>query len=470
MQRIAPSGAVWPGWPVDGLLVCDAPGTRYVPQLCADGADGAIVVWTDYRAGNPDIYAQRISSAGAVSPGWPADGLPVCADSANQADPAIWPDGAGGAVVSWTDWRNLGSDIFAQRIVSGAALWTDNGVPVCTYSGNQGKSQVAMCGNADTIMVVWNDLRSGWYAPYAQELLLDGSVLVGWPENGIGINSTINYGVAGISLAPDGIGGAYVAWSSCYDNVGSQYDVLCQRLTPSGQPAAGWPPGGRLVSGEQDNQINPRLLLLDENLVAAWEDHRGSDLDIYAAAVTPSGVVPTRLALVRVVVDATGVHLLWQGSAYSGRTLYLFRAVNSNAPVLAAELDVAANGLVGFDDSNAEEGTVIHYSLYDTRERSEDPLDTLIVAIPGEAPVSKPALAPNPTSGTVRLRLPAQSAGPVFAEYFDPRGRHLGRERVYADRGGGATLHGLDGLPSGSYLVRVVRPDTSYIQKVIVLR
>src|SRR5207244_3716416 len=76
------------------------------PVVVADDAGGAIVAWTDGRAGggpfgNKFVYAQHVLASGAMDPSWPADG------SALSADHGSWPDlatdGAGGAIVIISD-------------------------------------------------------------------------------------------------------------------------------------------------------------------------------------------------------------------------------------------------------------------------------------------------------------------------------------------------------------------------------
>lgn len=79
---------------------------------------GMILVWIDARNGSDkegayDIYAQRVSSAGA--PQWTANGVPVCTAANDQNYPVLVSDGAGGAIITWQDLRNGGSDIYAQR-------------------------------------------------------------------------------------------------------------------------------------------------------------------------------------------------------------------------------------------------------------------------------------------------------------------------------------------------------------------
>src|SRR5262249_42495527 len=70
-----------------------------------DGAGGWIVVWSVERAGEFDLYAQRVNGAGV--PQWTPGGVPVCTANAGQFLTTVVPDGAGGVIVAWEDDRHL---------------------------------------------------------------------------------------------------------------------------------------------------------------------------------------------------------------------------------------------------------------------------------------------------------------------------------------------------------------------------
>ena len=83
-----------------------------------------------------DIYAQRLSATGVAQ--WTANGVAVCTLPSGQVRPTIAADGVGGAVVAWQDDRNLSLDIFAQRMsAAGAKLWTADGVAISTSTDDQ---------------------------------------------------------------------------------------------------------------------------------------------------------------------------------------------------------------------------------------------------------------------------------------------------------------------------------------------
>src|SRR6266508_5657299 len=85
--------AAWSDDPTMNLPVCTAAHSQDNPRIVPDGVGGAIVTWTDYRNGiNGDIYAQHVLTGGTVDPTWPADGRAICTASGDQRDPAIISD------------------------------------------------------------------------------------------------------------------------------------------------------------------------------------------------------------------------------------------------------------------------------------------------------------------------------------------------------------------------------------------
>ena len=81
-------------WQPNGTALSVAAGNQISisPISISDGAGGAIVTWTDNRNGNQDIYAQRINASGTVQ--WTPDGVALCAEGHLQYGPSMVSDGA----------------------------------------------------------------------------------------------------------------------------------------------------------------------------------------------------------------------------------------------------------------------------------------------------------------------------------------------------------------------------------------
>lgn len=89
---------------------------------------------------------------------------------------------------------------------------------------------------------------------------------------------------------PDGAGGLYFGWSDRRDG---HDDVYVLRLTSAGQPAAGWPATGVLVSGATGHQRLEAVVSDGANgVILAWRDERSSEGsgDLWAQRVNSAGV------------------------------------------------------------------------------------------------------------------------------------------------------------------------------------
>src|SRR5207247_977722 len=128
--------------------------------IVSDGAGGAIVTWTDQRdtiATGSDIYAQRVNAAGV--PQWAANGVALCTAANDQVAPTIASDGAGGAIATWTDGRSGNNDIYAQLVnPAGVPQWTAGGVALCTAAADQ-RLPTITSDRAGGAIVAWEDDR-----------------------------------------------------------------------------------------------------------------------------------------------------------------------------------------------------------------------------------------------------------------------------------------------------------------------
>ncbi len=113
-QRFGASGAAQ--WPANGVLLCTGTSARSSLGLAGDGAGGAIASWADFRSGRADVYARRVSTSG--TPLWQANGTPIVLAADGQDLPVIAGDGRGGALLAWQDVRAGQANVYAQRVDS----------------------------------------------------------------------------------------------------------------------------------------------------------------------------------------------------------------------------------------------------------------------------------------------------------------------------------------------------------------
>jgi hypothetical protein len=280
VQRIGASGTVLWAW--NGVAVCTATGRQFGPRLDSDGAGGAVMAWLDFRGGEYcDVYAQRVNAAGTVQ--WAANGAPVCTAVNDQLSLDIVSDGAGGAIIAWHDLRlNPNYDIYAQRVDgSGTALWTSNGVAVCTAANVQKYPEMVSDGAGGAI-VAWKDNRRGPDDLYAQRLNAAGTAL--WTVNGASLCTTGTV-QRFHQIVSDGAGGAILAWP---DSRNGSWDIYAQRVSASG--AARWTANGVPICTAAGAQEDPQIAADAAGATfIAWQDARAGEYDIYAQRLTSSG-------------------------------------------------------------------------------------------------------------------------------------------------------------------------------------
>jgi hypothetical protein len=278
----------WAAWPHDpnngNVALCTSAGTQGYPTIVSDGAGGAIVTWHDYRSGTSwDIYAQRVNAAGA--PQWTANGVALCTAAGDQVTPTIVSDGAGGAIVTWQDNRSGTNDIYAQRVsATGVPQWTANGVALCTAASDQITPTIASDGAGGAI-VTWPDLRSGTsYDIYAQRVSAAG--VPQWTANGVALCLAVNSQYVP-TIDSDGAGGAIVTWQDYRS--GTNNDIYAQRVNAAGVPQ--WTADGVALCTAAGVQAFP-MIASDGGggAIVIWNDYRGTDPDIYGQRVNAAGV------------------------------------------------------------------------------------------------------------------------------------------------------------------------------------
>ena len=281
-QRVNASGAVQ--WTTDGVALCTATGNQDYPMIISDGAGGAIVTWFDFRGSNWDIYAQKVNASGAIQ--WTANGVPLCAATGDQMYPTITSDGAGGAIVTWHDQRSGNNDIYAQRVnASGAVQWgPNNGVALCTVSMNQEFPTIVSDGAGGAI-VTWHDQRSGNNDLYAQRVNASG--VVQWAASGVAI-CTATGDQQSPQIVSDGVGGGIVTWQDYRS--GSNWDVYAQRVNASG--AVQWTVNGVALCTATGLQGSPTIVSDGVGgAIVTWQDAHSGNYDIYAQRVNASGAI-----------------------------------------------------------------------------------------------------------------------------------------------------------------------------------
>ena len=276
-------------WTANGVNICNQAAAQRGPKLVSDGSGGAFITWYDNRAGDYDIYTQRIANAGAVV--WTTNGVATCTMASDQLKPDICSDGASGIIVTWYDFRSTTDyNIYAQRQgPSGAIVWVVDGVVMnnnVAYAQTDPKIVSDDLGGA---IISWTDYRTGTTADiYAQRVNSMGSVL--WTATGVIICTSANDQIKS-QLVSDGNNGAYITWED-HRNVGNS-DIYAQRIASNA--AINWAATGYLICAAANSQSSP-MIVSNGNLgaIVVWQDFRnGNNFDIYETGFNISGLVST---------------------------------------------------------------------------------------------------------------------------------------------------------------------------------
>jgi hypothetical protein len=279
IQHVGPSGEML--WAYNGVPACTATGAQAMPVIAADTTRGAplgvTVAWEDYR-GAPHIYLQRFSPAG--DPLWAADGIPATVGERPQFEPSL-VSGFSGLIVSWTEQGATDYDVLSQSFdASGTRQWGPDGRVVCAMPGNQ-VHPITTTDNESGAWVAWSDDRNGPIQAWADRMLWYGFPLSG----GVGIPACDAPGdQLGLNASPDRFGGVLLAW----EDTRVRADIYAQRIDPSGTRL--WPATGQPVCTLSGVHAFPSLAPdgLGGALIA-WEEDRGTSTDIYAQRLRPAG-------------------------------------------------------------------------------------------------------------------------------------------------------------------------------------
>jgi len=198
------------------FLIALLPGGHFRPRLAA-GEDAFLVVWGYADAGTSRVQAQRVSGSGALLGA--RFNISDGAAWAGQPDVAYRP-AADRYLVVWSDARGADQDIYAQQVLPDGTLEGDN-IPVTAAPGMQAWPAIAAGGVDDAVLVVWEDWRDGVQRDIYGQRFRPGDTFLGIDipiAVGLGLEKTpavALWEMAGSSVffvvweKPDGLGDIY---------------------------------------------------------------------------------------------------------------------------------------------------------------------------------------------------------------------------------------------------------------------
>ncbi|MDH4222264.1 MAG: T9SS type A sorting domain-containing protein [candidate division Zixibacteria bacterium] len=250
------------------------------PAILMDSYGNFIIVWQDYRNRDWDIYAQSYDSSGlAVGYNFRIN---QDTEKSFQKSPAISSDLSGNFIIAWRDDRNGNSDIYAQRFdFTGLPLGSDFKVNDDAGNTYQGFPEISS-DIFSNFIITWTDYRNGNRDIYAQRYCCSGSA--------VGTNFRINDDTGTAfqefpDISIDGSGNFILTWQ---DLRNGNYDIFFQRFESNGTPVE----SNFMINDDQriSVQLYPVIAVDDYgNFTLAWQDYRKGDWDIYVQRFKYSG-------------------------------------------------------------------------------------------------------------------------------------------------------------------------------------
>lgn len=397
---------------------------------------GGFVIALQINDGNSgwDVVMQRFA----------ADGLPVgpliqCADNrtADQLAPDVAVSRFGQVMVTWSDRRNGGWDVYAQRFSSNGDRLGTNEIQHAEDPNYSDQLRPAVAISDDRTITVW-ETRPNLEGLIEARLEIfptaapDGSQsrarsVLNFVVNSEGIAKGAKY--PDVAMTPDGH--FLVTW---WDNSRGHTELLAQRYDPEGTPIGSpYPVHG---TGEEGSRLDPHVEVTESMIQFLWSDsRRAKGWDIRTRRVDwdfsgePS---PVWLSQWDASVDAGGVSLQWRTDFESGFSgFHVWRApAESEAGSAAFPKDVAARltrdplgargtGTYAFVDAAPPAGYVEYWLEAVDRDGSSEFFGPRTVRVQ----LAASALAwPNPFHDSVRFRLPGVS-GDATIQILDITGR-----------------------------------------------
>ncbi|MBU1671905.1 MAG: IPT/TIG domain-containing protein [Actinobacteria bacterium] len=264
--------------------------TAINPQIAVLADDSVVMTWQENRSGNWDVYAQRMLADGTWV--WPENGVEVRRLAGSDAINPQIVGGIWGPTITWQDYRNGQSDLYAQKLaLDGSAQWTANGVQFRMLAGSDATDAKIVTDDQDGAIIAWADSRNPGQGVYTQ--WVDSAGTPRWTANGVAVCAMAGVTAESARIGPDGEGGAIITWQDDRNvSTGGNVDIYAQKIYFTG--AAAWAANGapvRVLAGSDSG--SPMIATGDTSrAVVTWQDERNGVKDIYAQRLDGDGGAP----------------------------------------------------------------------------------------------------------------------------------------------------------------------------------
>ena len=430
MAHLDATGMAVTGYPEGGVLVSDPAGPASDPALIADEAGGVWLIWQQGRVGARTIRVKHFGGGGGLSPGWEEAGRVMTPAMEDAVHPTVAKDPARGFTLAWVARQSAGNQLRVARIDAAGARapgWPAQGRLLA--SSQYALMPSALVVDTSGVLLSWSEFMEDSGAVRVTRLSLDSDSPAGWVEGGRVLGDGAQ--VSGTTLASDGAGGAYLAWSgTAADSASAGIQLL--RVGASGNAVMGWPVEGVRIPGSGMGSYRPRLLGVEGGVLASWSESAGSSEGvIMSAAMVSLGELP-ELAKVEAWPDL--VRIAWKTGKDARYELAAERQGEDGVWLPVGALQPNETGTVVLEDREVNAGESIHYRLRLSTPELEVVTGELEIRVPASAPLAIHHL--DVQSGRLRLTGSVPGRGESRFELFDVQGRRLLRDVRQHDHAG----------------------------------
>lgn len=269
-QHIDENGLV--SFRADGKRISDMTGNKSFPVAAPTINGNAVVLWKDFtNSKKGDLLIQKVTNNGDLL--W-KDGIKINKSLFDIKDYSIATDRLSNIYISYigkddTDENQL---IIQKYSSTGTPLFGDKtGITVNSNKISKSATTIFPDENGG-LFVFWTEYSSNKNILLAQRVDSSGNSL--WSKKPVQVSSNVQ-DVFTYSAKKNSSNNIYVCWQVQQKDK----DIFHQYFNESGKPL--WGTGGRLITAQKGNQLNPQAVLSDTSIFISWTNDINNHRNIY---------------------------------------------------------------------------------------------------------------------------------------------------------------------------------------------
>ncbi len=488
MNKLTSSGVAWG---TTGLLEINQSSQQKAPKLCDDGNGGCLLAWQSSSTIPQSIWAARITSAGAIM--WSTQGIQVYKGGSNtniSKNVDLRRDGSQ-FLIAWEESTSTGQEIRANRLnLDSSKVWYNPADVTWSYPGDQTNPKIfsddsvgeAPFNTAGVFVLFENNFGSKSIAMV--RVLPNGSDLV--PHAGTHYFTVCD--VTGGQAMPAGAkvdnGTLLAAWDDARNGSGDsnvyaqEMDIVPRRYFPTVGTNSTWGKPIRYSTTSQTRNVS--LVPRTGGAIAAWEDNRNGNYDIYAQLIFKNGTLPVEMTHFTATARGAHVDLNWQTASEQGNAGFIIeRKESTNGSLFQAVQSYSTNeALRGHGPTSVtHDYDATDYppraGSYDYRivdvslsgARTEHPAEHVELGLAVLGGYALMQNQPNPVLDHTTIGFSLEQSAIVDLSVMDILGRVVARPLAHQFFTAGTHSTGIDltqageRLATGTYLYRMIATD-----------